>query len=376
MSVNFSKIKATLFSDKITIPPFLDVKYISSLDGLRAFAIIFVIIAHVNFGIKNEYIGRMFMGGGLGVRVFFAISGFLITTLLLKEKIISKNISLKKFYIRRGLRILPVYLLAILVIFILDQIFSLNIATRMYVHVLTFTENFNDGGEHWYTRHFWSLSVEEQFYLLFPFILKKSLKFYIKLSLVLICISPAVVFLSYHQQYIHSNLMSTTVTIAHSLLGQGLVSILIGSLGAIILFKFNINTHLQLRFLSFFQAVAIVMIWFFDKNGSFISDIVRDVLITGFLISTICFSNSVFYRLLNTSVLKTIGVLSYSIYIWQQLFVYKQPWAHSFKFSDSLWFNLPVLLIVSYLSYHYFEKPFLKFKTKFSSIKPKPVTEM
>ncbi len=376
MPVSLSKIKATLFSDKITIPPFLDVKYISSLDGLRAFAIIFVIIAHINWGIKNEYIGRTFMGGGLGVRIFFAISGFLITTLLLKEKIISKNISLKKFYIRRGLRILPVYLLAILVIFILDQIFKLNIATRMYVYVITFTENFNGSGEHWYTRHFWSLSVEEQFYLLFPFVLKKSLKFYIKLSLFLICISPVVTYFFYHQQYIHSDSIRDIVKIAYMILAQGLVSILMGSLGAILLFKFKVNTHFQIKFLSLFQAVAIVMFWYFDKNGSLISEILRDVLITTFLISTICFSNSVFYKLLNTSILKTIGVLSYSIYIWQQLFVYNQPWGHTFKYANSLWLNLPILFIVGYLSYHYFEKPFLKFKTKFSSIKPKPVTEI
>jgi peptidoglycan/LPS O-acetylase OafA/YrhL len=375
MSVSLSSIKKTLFSEHLETPAFLNVKYIPSLDGLRAFAILFVIIAHINFAIQNTYISSVFMGGVLGVRIFFVISGFLITTLLLREKISNKGISLKKFYIRRFLRILPVYLLAILVIFILDQIFSLHIATRLYVHVLTFTENFNEG-DHWYTRHFWSLSVEEQFYLLFPFILKKSLKFYIKLSLLLICISPVVSFFFYHHQYVHSHWAVTMVDTAYLVLAPGLISILIGSLTAIVLFKFKMNTHLHIRFLSVFQALVILMFWYFDKNGSFISGIIRDLLITAFLISTICFSNSVFYKLLNTSILKKIGILSYSIYIWQQLFVNRQPWAHSFKYANSLWLNLPVLLIVSYLSYHYFEKPFLKFKTKFSSIKPKPVVEM
>lgn len=376
MSVSLSSIKKALFSDHLEIPTFLNVKYIPSLDGLRAFAILFVIIAHVNFALHSSNIGRVFMGGVLGVRVFFVISGFLITTLLLREKISNKGIALKNFYIRRGLRILPVYLLAILAIFILDQIFNLHIATRLYVHVLTFTENFNEGGEHWYTRHFWSLSVEEQFYLLFPFILKKNLRFYIRLSLLLICISPVVVFLFYHHQYYHSHLITTIVNTAYLVLEPGLISILIGSLGAIILFKFKVNTSLQISFLSIFQALAILMFWYFDINGSFISGLIRDLLITAFIISTICFSNSIFYKLLNIPILKKIGILSYSIYIWQQLFVNKQPWAHSFKYADSLWLNLPALLIVSYLSYHYFEKPFLKFKIKFSSIKPKPVVEM
>ncbi len=375
MPFSFSKIKDTLFSDKVTIPPFLDVKYIPSLDGLRAFAILFVLMAHVNFELNNQHIAGIFMGGVLGVRVFFAISGFLITTLLLKEKVITKGISLKKFYTRRFLRILPVYLLAILVIFILDQVFSLHIATRFFVYVLTFTENF-DAEKHWYTRHFWSLSVEEQFYLLFPFIIKKSLKFYIKLALFLIVLTPIITILAFHQQSIHSAVANQAIAYTFQFLSPGLISILIGSLAAVILFKFPLNTSLNIKYLSIIQAAAVFLIWFFDKNGSFISGTIRDFLISSFLISTICFSNSVFYKLLNTPVLKTIGVLSYSIYIWQQLFVSKQPWAGSFPHAGSLWVNLPALFIVSYLSYHYFEKPFLKLKTKFSAVKSQPVADL
>jgi len=263
----------------------------------------------------------------------------------------------------------PVYLLALLVIFIFDELFSLGIASRFYVCVLTFTENY-DTETNWYTRHFWSLSAEMQFYFLFPVIIKKSLSFYNKLALLLILCWPIVAFFVFHPQYVGSAQLSAVLNGIYLFFSTGVISILIGSLAAILLFKKPVVADNRVPFLGLYQAIALVLIWYIDGQGLFISEVVRDVLISGFVVSIVCFNNSWAYKLLNNPVFKAIGLLSYSIYIWQQLFVHQQAWAMSFKYGTALGVNLPLLLLVAYLSYHYFEKPFLRLKVKFHSVKP------
>ena len=92
----------------IEIPSSLNNKKFPSLDGLRGISIIFVILSHFIF--YSEFVAKTNLGV-IGVEIFFVISGFLISTLLLKEQIINGGISLRKFYIRRALRILPVVFL-------------------------------------------------------------------------------------------------------------------------------------------------------------------------------------------------------------------------------------------------------------------------
>jgi peptidoglycan/LPS O-acetylase OafA/YrhL len=77
-------------------------------------------------------------------------------------------------------------------------------------------------------------------------------------------------------------------------------------------------------------------------------------------------SDNLFFKALNNRILVYIGKLSYSLYIWQQLFTVNQPWKGMFKGSDSVVLNLAALALVSYLSYNCYEKFFLKLKTKIS----------
>ena len=181
------------FKGKInTIPDYLNKTKLPSLDGLRAVSIIFVIIHHVFFYEKfwtNEIdLGR------IGVHVFFVISGFLITTLLIKEKINNGKISLKNFYIRSAFRILPVLFLFLGVLSILNVIFDLNISGLSFFTSLFFLGNLGiDTSETWYTGHFWSLAIEEQFYLLFPFLLYKfGIKIYRNIIIGCILIIPII----------------------------------------------------------------------------------------------------------------------------------------------------------------------------------------
>lgn len=145
--------------------------YRPALDGLRALAIILVVASHANF--------RFFQNGGIGVSVFFTLSGFLITTLLLEEYNESNDVSLKRFYIRRTFRLFPalyvmLLLLSAYAIFWCVGALKINLlkevlAAALYVSNISWKWGW--GTEKLYIYHTWSLGVEEQFYLIWPFIL-------------------------------------------------------------------------------------------------------------------------------------------------------------------------------------------------------------
>lgn len=144
-----------------------------SLDGWRAVSIAIVLAAHSSYlagfpaGLKFE-VGVLTDAGDLGVRFFFVISGFLITWLLLGEHAASsgRGISLKSFYIRRVLRIFPVYFFFLAVVLCLQMVTPFSQDTRTWLGNLTFSTNFFGDGR--LTGHLWSLAIEEQFYLLWP----------------------------------------------------------------------------------------------------------------------------------------------------------------------------------------------------------------
>src|ERR1700744_1941475 len=172
--INLRDLKTNLFADISEIPASLAPSYYPFLDGLRAFSIISVLAGH--FLRKSPLLP--YVDGGVGVTLFFLISGFLITTILLKEKVKFGKVSYKNFYIRRSLRILPVAYLFILVLLILNRVFSLNITTSQFLATSFYAKNFQWPTD-WYSAHFWSLSIEEQFYLLMPLALLSNINRYI-----------------------------------------------------------------------------------------------------------------------------------------------------------------------------------------------------
>ena len=86
----------------------------------------------------------------------------------------------------------------------------------------------------------------------------------------------------------------------------------------------------------------------------------------GYVIILNLYNNNFFSKILNHPLMIKIGVLSFSIYVWQELFTFQQPWRNSFNHAGSLFFNLPAMLVMAYLSYTFYEKPFLKLKKHFS----------
>ena len=151
-------------------------RHIPSLDGLRALSVLLVILLHtlLRDSIYKDipFVYRMFGNGSLGVFIFFVISGYLITTLLLREREKTSTISLKSFYIRRAFRILPPLYLYIFFLAVLGATGHLpGMNTRELVAALTLTRNYSYHVDLWAMEHLWSLCIEEQFYLLWPSVL-------------------------------------------------------------------------------------------------------------------------------------------------------------------------------------------------------------
>jgi len=141
-------------------------RYIKELDGVRGIAIILVILFHYNFLIGI---------GWIGVQLFFVLSGFLITSILLNSKKNNLKFYLKKFYWRRSLRIFPLYYLYIIIIYFVFLVsgypsFFEELSPYLFTYTYNYFPLFNELKFDPVFTHFWSLSVEEQFYLIWPFI--------------------------------------------------------------------------------------------------------------------------------------------------------------------------------------------------------------
>jgi peptidoglycan/LPS O-acetylase OafA/YrhL len=150
-------------------------KYYKTLDSIRAFAVFLVILSHwLSFNIL-----KVFHLGYVGVDIFFVLSGFLITYNLLKEKtestshLSTKFIHLKNFIVRRSLRIFPVYYLLIIILTVFGKYTYTSIENNLFYY-LTYTSNilfFNTQKWDGMLSHLWSLAIEEQFYLIWPWLI-------------------------------------------------------------------------------------------------------------------------------------------------------------------------------------------------------------
>lgn len=152
----------------------LKLGYRPALDGLRAISILAVLILHANLII--ELPATLLPGGFLGVDVFFVISGFLITSLLVEEYSATSAISLRRFYIRRALRLLPALFLAILIVgaialFVEPSLLGLTPLRSASLLYFTNWIRAYEPSRLWIFSHFWSLAIEEQFYVAWPLVL-------------------------------------------------------------------------------------------------------------------------------------------------------------------------------------------------------------
>ncbi|MBD3750380.1 MAG: acyltransferase [Sphingobacteriales bacterium] len=331
-----------------------------SLDGLRGIAILIVIFAHFNNHWHFKFLGLLVNAGIFGVYIFFVLSGFLITTLLLRERDENHNINLSNFYKRRALRIVPLswfYVIVTILISVIVQKPSL--IENFWIPSLYLVNISGIGAVSYNFLHYWSLSAEEQYYLIIPPFMKyKPNQIKIILFIILI-LTFSVRFLS---RYSSSFYISVLIDISRNMDG-----LLIGSILALFYHtgKIKIN-QLLLKYRDVINILGLLMLMILNHETNYLilkifANHTFYSLIIGFIIVlNLQPSEDYSFRFLNSKILSQIGVISYSIYIWQQLFS-----------SDIIPFptiiNFLLTFIVAWLSYHYFEKPFLKLKKRYAT---------
>jgi peptidoglycan/LPS O-acetylase OafA/YrhL len=365
-------LKSKLSADITIIPEIVQGSYFPALDGLRAIAIMLVILYH--FG-ANHFLRpfHILINGDTGVNLFFVISGFLITTLLLKEKVTHGQISLKRFYLRRALRIIPAAYLFLLVMIALNVIYKFGITGTSFAAAFLFYKNFPYQEEP-YLGHFWTLAAEAQFYLLFPFLLSLNTKWYTALLSAIIIVVPVISILGFYHVHFGNTIMQRATQIIMYSFWKGPFIILIGSLAAVLLFKgiISLKNNKQNYCLGFLLLIAALTISSkaFVFYTPYVSEYLSAILFAGVIVLSLSTRN-LLSGVLSNPVLVKIGVLSYSLYLWQQPFIGNhvwQPWLQWLSSSSQavlLAVKLVIVFIIAFVSYYFVEVRLMKVKSRY-----------
>lgn len=372
--------------------------YFRNLDSIRFFAATMVFLQHGVAGsyqylnIKGSTAERFLYtisNGGTGVSIFFVLSGFLITYLILSEIKLKGNFSLKNFYIRRMLRIWPLYFLVIIIAFIIFPVLAklsktpINQGASIW-YQLIFMGNFDimkieslrPGTDILMQNITWSIAIEEQFYALWPLIFVFLPPKYILPTIVSV-IAGSLVFRFYHSDNINILYFHTLSVIVD--LGTGaLFAYLIITRAKIRRFFERTNTWTILAsFVLFFISMMYGDILFSSPIGSFLSRLYF-ALLFGFIIAgQSMITTPSILELGNISIAKKLGKYTYGIYLLHPIaieiihIISKKVLPGLDIFFAQIFmgiFSLFLTLIFSWLSYTYFEKPFLDFKNLFGSI--------
>ena len=335
-------------------------KYRQEIDGLRAIAIIPVILFHAGF--------EFFSGGFVGVDIFFVISGYLITTILISD-IEKDKFSLITFYERRARRILPalfvVMLFSLIAAWLLflpsdmkDFFQSLVAVSAFSSNILFWTESgyFDTATELKPLLHTWSLAVEEQFYLFFPLFLIFTWKFG-KKNVVIILTFIAIVSL-FLAEWGSQNKPSATFY----LLPTRCWELLIGSLAAFYLSSFNsYNFNNSVREIGGFFGLGLITysILVFDKNTPFPSIYALLPTIGTLLIILFATQKTLIGALIGNKFFVSIGLISYSAYLWHQpIFAFARYNSVDKLGAYTFFFLIFITFILAYLSWKFIESPF------------------
>jgi peptidoglycan/LPS O-acetylase OafA/YrhL len=338
--------------------------HIPTLDGWRALAILGVTAFH---SLTNGFPGRLWYGvaarGYAGVNVFFALSGFLICSKLLREQQQTANICLKRFYLGRSFRLLPALGLYLVVLAALVAAGWVKAKGWEFESTLLFVRNyfplFNGHAIGTYTGQFWSLAVEEHFYMLWPLtmlLLGPRLR-----RIGLVALVLALVVFVWRSLDAHFGWFIPFATSVDSKTDTRMDALLWGCLAAIV----YPHVHPRVRALPFARnlwvpiaaVLAAVLILKHVPGGSLIQAILFPVLI----MSTAISPDSMLGRILEFRFLKWIGRLSYSIYIWQQLLLIPVDLPNSpLRALQHFPTNIATIFLVAAASYYLVEKPMIE----------------
>jgi peptidoglycan/LPS O-acetylase OafA/YrhL len=338
---------------------------IPSLDGLRAVSISMVLFAHLSGSrFFPSFVALRRDLGNVGVRIFFVISGFLITTLLLDELGREGRISLQGFYLRRSLRIFPCAYAYIAVMALLSWAGWIELGRADILHAVTYTVNYLNVRP-WHIIHLWSLSVEEQFYLIWPavLIIAGRRRGILLAGAVLILAPITRLFMWYWMPGLRWSIGTAFQTNADALAaGCVLAGIREHLWNSPIYLRFQ---HSRAFFLVPVLAAAAATLLFFEYPPysviSFaVGQSVLNISIALIIDRCVRQHQDPIGRFVNWRPMIYIGVLSYSLYLWQE------PFLNRLGHSPINWFPLNLVLtgVAALGSYYLIEKPFLNIRRR------------
>ena len=343
----------------------MKIDYRPDIDGLRAIAVISVIFYHADQTINSL---RIFPGGFVGVDIFFVISGFLISSIILKELNETGSFSFLYFYERRCKRIIPVLLFVFIVTFPFIWLYFIPYSfidfSKSLFSSLFFFSNyfFYYSGELYDAEnslfkpllHTWSLSIEEQFYIIFPLVFFVSFKFFKSyLKRIFLCFSLISIFV-----------MIVTFDKNESLAFFGFFSrfweLMVGCLIAILSFKKKERKKTLSNIYSLIGLILIIYsILFFDTGTKYPFYPTLLPVCGAALIIYYNDKDSLFYKILSIKPLVFIGLISYSLYLWHYpIFAIGRTTEF---FGDGISKKLFLLtFLFSLISYYFIERPIKK----------------
>ncbi len=351
--------------------------YRPEIDGLRAIAVGAVILYHS----KIKFLGdEPFKGGFIGVDIFFVISGYLISSIILKELFEKETFSFKHFYERRVRRILPVLLFVMLASLPFAWMYLIPISfidfSKSILYSLGFGSNFyfHYSGQEYAAEdgifkpflHTWSLSVEEQYYIIFPLILLITFR-YLRKYLIHIMILGFIISLAL-AEWTSRNYPSASFYFIHTRMWE----LLAGSIIAYFeIKKGQRSKHKTLNLLLPSIGLLLILhsIFFFEDEMIHPSLFTLSPIIGVCLIIWFTDGNEIVTKLLSTRLFVGIGLISYSLYLWHYpIFTFARITEF---FGNNIIKELSsglVILLLSITSYFFLERPFRNRKYQFKNL--------
>lgn len=357
------------------------VLYLKGLNGIRSIAALGVLLSHTLtslhlFGLNSHLLGTQDNGSpisldlaGFGVTMFFSLSGFLITYLLFKEKKINR-VNVKKFYMRRALRIWPLYYLYLIICLIVVAIYGVDFIKESVSYYVFFAPNvpFVLGTALPFLQHYWSLGVEEQFYLFWPLVMNKikQNRFFYIISIIIMLVVGVKIILHFTFPDSVINVF-LHVSRFHCML-IGAVFAYVQFSGQSRLIKIICSKWTQILIL-----IAFIFIMFNQFHLASVIDNELVAVLTGGLILGQINGKGIIN--LEKRLLNFIGQISFGIYVIHPLVIFLlSKWIH---FDSQHGINYVIVFIsvvlitlaLSILSYRYMEKPILRFKGRYAVVK-------
>jgi peptidoglycan/LPS O-acetylase OafA/YrhL len=351
--------------------------YLPTLDGWRALAIVVVMLQHAQPSI-HDAIGDhflrlqelMFKFGRVGVYLFFGLSGFLICTRLLEEEQKNGRISLRGFYIRRCFRIFPPSLFYLSVVGVLSLAGIAHTTLFGWLSALLFFANYVEG-IHWYVAHFWSLAMEEHFYLFWPALLlfvgrTRAIPAAMAIVLAIYIWRLVAIQIGWLEKEIGWHYTDIRLDV---MLWGCIIALLYAQPAWRDRFKTYLTTPAWLVLVALFVATGFLGGKSLGMKNAM--TIVQAIVVPLLIVGTVLRPTNWIGVALEWSALRWLGRLSYSLYLWQQLFlVWSEFRSPSMGVLQTFPLNFVCALLCAVGSYYLIERPMIKVGHRMA----KPVT--